>query len=146
MVLSMPQTNYYNRRWRGTRENYEFLSKLNQLDQWTRYSVIEPDKTITEYFGSNLINEPTGQFLPVKSVIESVDNIEPAPYDRYLVGTDNNGYNIYTYQPDSDGGLTLHVKEFKTGMSVRVQDRYFKNYVLTEGRLLTYDDVNCGTF
>lgn len=142
----MPQSKHLIKKWRGKRENYEYLVSQNSTDQWTRYSVIEDNSTITEYFGNNLIYEPAGQILPVKSVIENIESIEPTPYDRYLVGNDNDGYQIYEYFIDNTQTLQSHVKQFDEKYGVRVKDQGMKNYVYVDGHLITYDDVDCGDF
>ena len=142
----MPTSNHIKRQWRGSRENYEFLVRQNSTDAWTRYSVIESDSSITEYFGSNQIYEKAGQILPVNSVIASVDEIEPQPYDRYLVGSDGTGYQVYEYYLDSSTALNVHIKTFDEKYGVRVKDRGLKNYVYVDGHLVTYDDIDCGDF
>ena len=83
--------------WRGRRTSYNFLANNNALDSWTRYVVIEPNGEITEYYGANQISTKSGQLLPVKSVVPSMSGIEPEPGERYLVGSDGEGYEIYEY-------------------------------------------------
>lgn len=133
--------------WRGSRANYEFLAKNNALDIWTRYVVInDNDNSITEYYGSNQINEATGQLLPVISIIGSISEITPNPYDRYLVGSNGNGYQIYECVFDSENTLKWRIKQFDYRYGVRVKDKGLKNYIYVDGELRTYDDVDCGTF
>lgn len=138
------------KKWRGKRESYNFLKSVNRLDPWTRYSVIETDGTIVEYFGENQIYQPTGQLLPVDDIVEFAPDVSDAsPYDRYLVGTDLNGYKVIEYQPKSTTGGTVLVKEeleFDERYGVRVKSDGLKNYVYVDGVLKTYDDVDCGTF
>jgi len=138
------------RHWRGTIESYNFLKSNNALDDWTLYYVIYSGNTIVEYFGQNRIHEEAGQLLPVESVVSGTP-LNPNPYDRYLVGTDANGYEIYEYTPEKiqgDTGYTLTARhfEFDEKYGVRVRDKGLKNYVYVDGKLVTYDDVDCGTF
>ena len=138
--------------WRGTRDKYEFLRKNGALDSWTKYVVIDDiadsdgNKRIVEYYGENQIYEHTGQLLPVKSIIETVAAVEPAPYDRYLVGRDGTGYRVYECLLDDEGALKWRSIPFDYRHGVRVISRGLKNFVYVEGVLLTYDDVNCGEF
>jgi hypothetical protein len=137
------------RKWRGSRENYEFLVKNNAVDSWTKYVVIDKINNveiITEYYGANQVAEHTGQLLPVLSVIGSISEITPAPYDRYLVGADGNGYNVYEYVIDSDGEHRWIIKPFDYRHGVRVLSEGLKNYIYIDGKLRTYDDVDCGVF
>lgn len=141
------------RHWRGKRESYNFLKSVNRLDPWTRYSVIESGDSanaITEYFGENQISIPTGQLLPVSAIVETaVPDSSARPYDRFLVGTDGNGYKIVEYQPKSTtSGVTIEHTEmdFDWKYGVRVRKEGLKNYVYVDGKLVTYDDVDCGLF
>ena len=142
------------RNWRGKRESYNFLKRTNHLDAWTRYSVIESGGSgneITEYFGENLIAVPTGQILPVSAVVETLPSAETArPYDRYLVGSDSNGYQVYEFQPEAAVGGTrmvaVKLQDFDWRYGVRVRADGLKNYIYFDGKLITYDDVDCGTF
>jgi hypothetical protein len=138
------------KKWRGKRESYNFLKSVNRLDSWTRYSVIETDGTVVEYFGENQIYQPTGQLLPVSAIVETAPLVSEAnPYDRYLVGTDANGYKIVEYQPISTtNGLALVAEEliFDEKYGVRVKAEGLKNFVYVNGTLKTYDDVDCGVF
>ena len=137
------------RHWKGTRENYEFLRKNNALNPWTRYVVIDKiDKkdVITEYYGENQIVELTGQLLPVQSVLANISEGDAFPYNRYLVGANGNGYNVYECVMDSEGVLRWIIKPFDYRYGVRVIDRGLKNYVYVNGILKTYDDVDCGSF
>ena len=139
--------------WRGKRESYNFLKSVNRLDPWTRYSVIESGDSanaITEYFGENQINVPTGQLLPVSAVVATaLPSYRVRPYDRYLVGTDGSGYKIIEYLPKSTSeGVVLEQNEmdFDWRYGVRVRKEGLKNYVYVDGKLVTYDDVDCGLF
>lgn len=138
------------RMWKGNRENYELLRKNNILNDWTKYIVIDrinDEEIITEYYGANQVSNHTGQLLPVISIIRNISEItDPSPYSRYLVGGDDIGYNIYEYVIDSEGSHRWIIKPFDYRYSVRVIDRFLKNYIYVDGILQTYDDVDCGTF
>lgn len=49
--------------WKGSRNSY---NNLNSYDANTKYSVVEPDNSVTEYFGTNpVLCEPTlSKFVP----------------------------------------------------------------------------------
>ena len=137
--------------WRGTRKSYEIIKNARLIDAWTRYSVENPDGSWTEYFGENLIGEPTGQILPVKDIVPSLDGVSLSPGDRYLVGSDgvdggNATYQIYTVCANSEGNITIKIMDFTESYTVRVLSRGNKAYVLNEGYLISYDDVDCGEF
>ena len=137
------------RHWRGSRANYEFLLKNNAVNDWTRYVVIDTvnnKEVITEYYGVNQVAEHTGQLLPVISVIENISDITPTPYDRYLVGTDESGYNIYEYVIDTENNHRWIIKPFDYRYGVRIKEFGLKNYIYFDGHLFTYDDVNGGEF
>lgn len=137
------------RKWRGTREKYEFLLKNNALNSWTKYVVIDTinnEEVITEYYGTNQVSNNTGQLLPVISIIGDISEINPSPYDRYLVGSDGVGYRVYEYVIDSEGSHRWIVKTFDYRYGVRVIEENLKNYVYINGNLISYDDVDCGTF
>ena len=137
------------RKWRGTREKYEFLLKNNALNSWTKYVVIDTinnEEVITEYYGTNQVSNNTGQLLPVISIIGDISEINPSPYDRYLVGADGVGYHVYEYVIDSEGSHRWIVKTFDYRYGVRVIKEDLKNYVYINGNLISYDDVDCGTF
>ena len=136
------------RNWRGTRANYEMLVQNSAVSPWTRYVVIDTingKEVITEYYGQNQVAEATGQLLPVKDIIRSISDITPQPYDRYLVGADGQGYQIYEYVIDGDFHKWL-IKPFDYHYGVRVIERGLKNYVYVNNVLKTYDDVDCGSF
>ena len=135
--------------WKGSRANYEFLLKNNAIDDWTRYVVVDEingEKVTVEYYGNNQVAELTGQLLPVNSIISSISEITPAPFDRYLVGADGSGYRVYECVFDSDNILKWYIKSFDYRYGVRVKDKGLKNYVYVNGKLITYDDVDCGEF
>jgi hypothetical protein len=137
------------RKWKGTRENYEFLLKSNLLNEWTKYTVIDKinnEDVITEYYGSNQVTNHTGQLFPVISIIGNISEITPSPYDRYLVGSDGSGYNVYEYVIDSEGSHRWIIKPFDYRYGVRVINEGLKNFIYFNGKLRTYDDVDCGTF
>ena len=136
------------RNWRGTRANYEMLVQNSAVSPWTRYVVIDTingKEVITEYYGQNQVAEATGQLLPVKDIIRNISDITPQPYDRYLVGADGQGYQIYEYVIDGDFHKWL-IKPFDYHYGVRVIERGLKNYVYVNNVLKTYDDVDCGSF
>ena len=135
--------------WRGSRENYEFLRKNNALNDWTRYVVVDSINGIevyTEYYGTNQVAELTGQLLPVKDIIGAISEISATPYDRYLVGSNGIGFNIYEYVIDSEGAHRWIIKPFDYRHGVRVISKNLKNYVYVNNELVTYDDVDCGSF
>ena len=80
--------------------------------------------------------------------------------DRYLVGYDSyqdlNGrlvkgkYYLVEIGPalNADGKTYRKVSTIKPfeNQSVRVIDRNMKEYMVSNGTLVTYDDVNCGEF
>lgn len=136
------------RNWKGTRANYEMLVENNAVSPWTRYVVIDTinnKEVITEYYGNNQVADATGQLLPVKDIIVTIDSITPEPYDRYLVGSDGKGYQVYEYVIDGDFHKWL-IKPFDYRYGVRVIERGLKNYVYVNGILKTYDDIDCGSF
>lgn len=136
------------RNWKGTRANYEMLVDNNAVSPWTRYVVIDTinnKEVITEYYGNNQVADATGQLLPVKDIIGNISDITPQPYDRYLVGSDGKGYQIYEYVIDGEFHKWL-IKPFDYRYGVRVIEKGLKNYVYVSGILKTYDDVDCGSF
>ena len=136
------------RNWKGSRANYEMLVSNNAVSPWTRYVVIDNingQDIITEYYGNNQVTEATGQLLPVKNIINSISEITPQPYDRYLVGSNGIGYNIYEYIISGESHRWI-IKPFDYRYGVRVIEKGLKNYVYVNGILRTYDDVDCGEF
>lgn len=137
--------------WRGSRASYNYLRDVSALDPWMRYSVVNEDGSISEYFGENKIYQETGQLIPVSAIVTTAPQPEDAePYDRYLVGDDENGYKIieYTPRPLANGGYELVTDEmdFDWKYGVRVKSMGLKNYIYVDGHLVTYDDVDCGIF
>ena len=136
------------RNWRGTRANYELLAQNGAVSPWTRYVVIDTingKEVITEYYGQNQVAEATGQLLPVKDIIGSISDITPQPYDRYLVGSDGQGYQVYEYVIDGDFHKWI-IKPFDYRYGLLVIEKGLKNYVYVNNTLKTYDDVDCGLF
>lgn len=134
--------------WRGSRISYNTLKRYSLLDAWTKYYVTEPDGSIVEYFGENRVNISTGQFLAVKDILANPpSNAQINPYDRYLVGNNEDGYNIYEYTPTSSGDtFDLSITPFDWKYGVRVYSHGLKNFVYFDGELKTYDDVDGGEF
>ena len=148
----MANNNKIVKKWRGSRALYNSIAKAGMLDYWTRYSVKEVNGTWTEYFGVNQVTSPSGQFLPVLDIVETLPPILH-PGDRYLVGrdaTENTGaeYYIVTIDVDTDGALSARTDAFinNGGMSVRVINRNSMAFQLVDGILLTYDQVDGGEF
>lgn len=150
----MANTNKIVKKWRGTRESYNRLSKFNRLDYWTRYSVKEVDGTWTEYYGSNQISSPSGQLLPVLDIVSTLPS-SLNPGDRYLVGMDmtsssNAEYYIVSIDIDASeaNNLSARTEPFinNSGISVRVINRGSKAYQLVDGYIKTYDEVNGGKY
>ena len=141
------------RHWRGTPEAYNTLVKAGALDYWTRYSVKYVDSvtneiTWKEYFGDNLITETPGQLLPVIDIVDELPSVLN-PGDRYLVGADGTYFiaEVGVFREDGTGySLTTKIYTFKEGISVRVKNRGYKSYLLYDGKIITYDEVNCGTY
>lgn len=135
--------------WRGSRENYNLLKSTGLIDFWTLYYVVDTVGTeshIVEYFGNNVINQPTGQVLAVNDLLTQLPS-SANPYDRFLVGNDVDGYKIYEYTPIS-GTSELSVSEmnFDWKYGVRILSKGLKNYVYYNSHLKTYDDIDCGEF
>lgn len=142
------------KKWRGTRESYNVLKNTGILDYWTRYSVKEVDGKWTEYYGSNQISCPSGQFLPVLDIVSTLPLVLN-PGDRYIVGndaTDNSSaeYYIVIIDVDSttDNGLSARTEPFldNSGMSVRVIKKRSMAYQLVDGKMITYDMVDGGEY
>lgn len=150
----MANNNKIVKKWRGTRESYNLIARVGKLDYWTRYSVKEVDGTWTEYYGTNMISSPSGQFLPVIDIVSSLPTTLN-PGDRYLVGVDATNmvpaeYYIVTVDIDTsaDNNLSVHTEPFKnnSGMSVRVVNRGSMAYQLVDGEIITYDMVDGGSY
>lgn len=135
--------------WRGSRASYEFLKANNAIDPWTKYFVVDKfgnKENIIEYFGLNIINIPYGEFMAVNDILEEPPLLVN-PYDRFLIGNDNDGYEIYEYMPIKDSNsLSCNIIDFDWRHGVRVYSRGLKCYVYYNGHLVTYDDVDCGEF
>lgn len=142
------------KKWRGTRDSYNIIAKAGLLDYWTRYSVKDVNGTWTEYYGSNQISSPSGQFLPVLDIVQTLPMVLN-PGDRYIVGKDaTNGYDaeyyIVTVDIDStaENNLSARTEPFvnNSGMSVRVINRKSMAYQLVDGEMITYDMVDGGFY
>lgn len=150
----MTKNNKIVKKWRGTRDSYNIIKKAGLLDYWTRYSVKDANGTWTEYYGSNQITSPSGQFLPVLDIVQSLPTVL-YPGDRYIVGRDatNNSdaeYYIVTIDVDvsTDNQLTYKLEPMANngGMSVRVIRRKSMAYQLVDGEMITYDMVDGGYY
>jgi hypothetical protein len=150
--------------WRGSRAAY---NALGTWDYWTRYSVYEgdangkhiPGEPYVEYYGTTCITPVAGQLLPVKTVCTALpENLELG--DRFLVGYDSfvdtegktvtGEYYIIEIGPvmNADGvsyRKATMIKPF-VKQSVRIIDRGMKEYMFHNGKLMTYDDIDCGEF
>lgn len=150
----MVKNNKIVKKWRGTRDSYNIIKQKGLLDYWTRYSVKDVNGTWTEYFGSNQVSSPSGQFLPVLDIVQSLPDILN-PGDRYLVGkdaTDNTSAEYYIVTIDFDStssnNLSARTEPFidNGGMSVRVIKRDSMAYQLVNGEITTYDMVDGGNY
>ena len=133
--------------WRGTRESY---NKIVAPDFWTRYSVKEPNGVWREYYGTNLISIQTGSIAPVLDIVTELTQ-QVNPGDRYLLEAVVDGallYQIYEFSPfQVDGEYQLSEKITDLGdFSVRIKSRGLKAYQVVEGKLVTYDDIDCGSY
>lgn len=141
--------------WKGTAASYGLLKRNNMLSPWTKYVVVEVDnqnnqeRVIAEYYGENIVSIPTGQLLPVNEVYSDASSIpanDKTPFSRFLVGTDALGYKIIEYQPVSGGNPIAVEMDFDEKYGVRIKSRDYKNYIYFNNKLVSYDDVDCGTF
>lgn len=133
--------------WRGTRESY---NKITAPDFWTRYSVKEPNGVWREYYGTNLISIQTGSIAPVLDVVKELPQ-QVNPGDRYLLEAVVDGallYQIYEFSPfQVDGEYQLSEKITDLGdFSVRIKSKGLKAYQVVNGELVTYDDIDCGSY
>lgn len=148
--------------WRGSRAAY---NALGTWDYWTRYSVYEGDEygehiagePYVEYYGTTCITPVAGQLLPVKTVCTKLPT-DINLGDRFLVGFDSYVSGDETVdakyfiieigpktRPDGTAYKAAMLKPFKN-QSVRIEDRDMKEYFLHNGKLVTYDDVDCGEY
>lgn len=129
--------------WRGSRESY---NNLGIYDYYTRYSVKENDGTYTEYYGTNPISPNSGQLLPVIDIVETLPS-EPGslkPGDRYLVGSGST-YYIVEITPNPNPEKKAIITPLGT-YSVKVINKNMMEYQLVNGKLRTYDIVDCGSY
>lgn len=135
--------------WKGSRASYNFLKENNAIDAWTKYFVIDTvdsATTVTEYFGLNPVSDKFGDYTAVNDILQYPPS-NPKPYDRFLVGNDENGYKIYEYTPIKDSNsLALETRDFDAKHGIRVYSMGLKCYVYFDNHLITYDDVDCGEF
>lgn len=148
----MAETKNRIRFWRGSVESYELLAKAGKLDYWTRYSVKYVDSktgvvTWKEFYGDNPLTETTGQLLPVIDIVSALPSALN-PGDRYLVGEGSEYYlvEVGVYMDDLGYSTTTKTKTFEEGISVRVRNRNYKSYLIVNGEMTTYDEVDCGTY
>lgn len=139
------------RKWLGDRASYDFLLAHKALDSWMKYTVMEPDGRITEYYGDNQITNNTGQLLPVISIEASISDIDESkrtPGTRYLVGPESDGaYYIYEYILNGENNAVTEKKTlFDDRFGVRVKSDELRNYVLYNGELITYDRFDAGMY
>ena len=148
----MAETKNRVRFWRGTVESYEKIKKAGALNYWTRYSVKYTSEggsvTWKEFYGDNPLTEETGQLLPVIDIVQTLPSVLN-PGDRYWVS--KFGFNIITtidVGKDSNGEAMLSSRslELKEGISVRVKNRGYKSYLVSNGDIITYDEIDCGTY
>lgn len=147
----MAETKNRVRFWRGTAESYELLKKAGALNYWTRYSVkYENGGLVTwkEFYGDNPLTEETGQLLPVIDIVQTLPKVLN-PGDRYWVS--DGSINLITtigVGKDENGVATLSSRslELKEGVSVRVKSKGYKSYLILDGELITYDEIDCGTY
>lgn len=126
--------------WRGSRESY---NNLGIYDYYTRYSVKENDGTYTEYYGTCPISPNSGQLLPVIDIVETLPS-EPNSLhagDRYLVGSGST-YYIVEITPVLDKPIITPLGTY----SVKVINKNMMEYQLVNGKLRTYDIVDCGSY
>jgi hypothetical protein len=135
------------RHWMGDWGSYNFLKQLGRLDPFTIYTVRGNGETDV-FYGENRATLPSGQIPAVLDVVASVEDIpEIHPYDTYLIGTDDTGYKVtcFTLNKDMDG-FDENSIDFDERYGVRIKSRGLKNYVVLDGKLKTYDVVDCGPF
>lgn len=131
--------------WRGTREAFNALREWNP---WTHYTVKEKDGHWNEFYGVTKLSSVGGQLEPVLSVVASIGEIPSHKQgDRYLIGDDETTYYVLEIGPSESGtdGFSVNMRPLGT-YSVRVLDRGGKEYQYVDGKLITYNDVDCGTY
>lgn len=147
----MPDARHIVKFWRGTRNAYNALGRNNELDYWTRYSVIEPDGRRNEYFGAKPIVAPTGVLYPVLDVVATLpDNLNVG--DRYLVGHDGtfdaSGNTISSaeyYIVEIAADLSQSTISPLGNLSVKIVSEGLKTYQVVNNVLTTYDDIEAIT-
>lgn len=138
-------SNFIQKFWRGTRQAY---NGLTNYDPHTHYSVLEEDKRWSIIYGVKKITSNGGQLEPVQTVVPRIENIAIAQQgDRFLVGTDAEGYKVIEIGPQNDRN-SFYASEITPlgNFSVRVLDRGGKEYQIVDGVLKTYDDIDGGEF
>lgn len=134
--------------WRGTSESYDFLKSKGALSYWTRYSVKYTNKqglvTWKEFYGDNPLTEENGQLLPVIDIVQTLPKIMN-PGDRYWVSDEGENY-IVQVTVGNNNSLSSNIKELPVGVSVRVKSKGYKSYLLVDGAIVTYDEVDCGLY
>jgi hypothetical protein len=134
--------------WRGTAESYETIKKSGLLNYWTRYSVKYTDVnglvTWKEFYGDNPLTEEPGQLLPVIDIVTTLPTVLN-PGDRYWVSDQGENYIVDVTVGVGDD-LSHRVITLKEGMGVRIKNRNYKSYLLVNNEVVTYDEVNCGTY
>lgn len=144
----MAETKNRVRFWRGTSESYDLLKSAGALNYWTRYSVKYTNKqglvTWKEFYGDNPLTEESGQLLPVIDIVQTLPTIMN-PGDRYWVSDQGENY-IVQVTVGNNNSLSSNIKELPVGVSVRVKNRGYKSYLLVDGAIVTYDEVDCGLY
>lgn len=132
--------------WKGSRMEFDLLRQRGQIDEWTKYTVVEDDGTFREYIGIDALATDSGQLVPVLDVVaEEPSSVLVSAGDRYLVGDDSTGYYIVEYVKQ-DSEMVGVRKKFTDSNSVRIKSKALKEYVLVDGKLKTYDDIDCGLY
>lgn len=126
--------------WRGNRATYNQLGSEGKIDYATRYTVIETDGTISEYFGFKHISEKSGLLYPVKDIVETLpDTLNVG--DRYLVGSENE-YYVVEISSDAEKSSIIPLGKY----SVRVESKGMKEYYIQDGALTCTNVIDCGTY
>lgn len=159
------ETRHIIKLWKGSYADY---IKITPKDEWTRYVVSMPgataDDSIVEYYGDKRIQPYlAGTLYPVKDVcgVSSLpENLSVG--ERYLVGpdaafeggklkpnvkTDGDWYVVIIYGTENETERRFEPEIKKLGkFSVRVESMGMKEYFLSDGVLITYDDIDGGTY